>query len=299
MSATIIDGKRAARDIRDGLRQRILGLSAIGVRPRLAIVMVGNAAASKGHVSSKIAACDEVGLNNEVHLFPSNADERSVIERIQSLNANPSIHGIMVQLPLPPHLDTCSVVEAISRPKDVDGFHLYNAGSLMVDGTVFPPCTPFAVQKLLEYQAIPLDGRNVVVVAANSIVAKPIAVMLLREDTTVSICHVRTRDLTRYTELADILVVAAGKPGLIEAQMVKSGAAVIDVGIHRLPDGRIVGDVDFERVSRKASFITPVPGGVGPVTVTMLLENTARAAERCAGAQSRDATVRRPLVTST
>jgi methylenetetrahydrofolate dehydrogenase (NADP+)/methenyltetrahydrofolate cyclohydrolase len=280
MSATIIDGKRVARDVRVGLRQRIRDLAARGVTPGLAVVMVGDSAASKVYVRNKVSACEEVGLHSEVHLFPSNADERSVIERIQSLNSSATIHGIIVQLPLPTHFDMRSVLEAIALPKDVDGFHLYNVGSLIVGDLVFPPCTPYGVQKLLEHQGIRVEGQNVVVVGASNIVGKPMAMMLLQKEATVSICHVKTRDLAQYTILADILVVAAGKPGLILAQMVKTGAVVIDVGINRLPDGRLVGDVDFAGVSRKASFITPVPGGVGPMTVTMLLENTARAAER-------------------
>jgi methylenetetrahydrofolate dehydrogenase (NADP+) / methenyltetrahydrofolate cyclohydrolase len=284
MSATIIDGKRVAREVRAGLRQRIRDLAARGVTPGLAVVMVGDSAASKVYVQNKVSACEEVGLHSEVHLFPSNADERSVIERIRGLNTNAAIHGIIVQLPLPAHFDMPSVLEAISLPKDVDGFHLYNVGSLMVGDMVFPPCTPYGVQLLLEHEGIRVEGQNVVVVGASNIVGKPMAMMLLQKEATVSICHVKTRDLAQYTILADILVVAAGKPGLILPQMVKTGAVVIDVGINRLPDGRLVGDVDFAGVSRKASFITPVPGGVGPMTVTMLLENTARAAERSVAA---------------
>jgi methylenetetrahydrofolate dehydrogenase (NADP+)/methenyltetrahydrofolate cyclohydrolase len=283
MSATIIDGKRVARDVRAGLRLRIRDLASRGITPGLAVVMVGDSAASKVYVRNKVSACEEVGLHSEVHLFPSNVDERSVIERIQSLNSSATIHGIIVQLPLPAHFDMRRVLEAIALPKDVDGFHLYNVGSLMVGDMVFPPCTPYGVQLLLEHQGIRVEGQNVVVVGASNIVGKPMAMMLLQKEATVSICHVKTRDLAQYTILADILVVAAGKPGLILPQMVKTGAVVIDVGINRLPDGRLVGDVDFAGVSRKASFITPVPGGVGPMTVTMLLENTARAAERSVG----------------
>jgi methylenetetrahydrofolate dehydrogenase (NADP+)/methenyltetrahydrofolate cyclohydrolase len=283
MSATIIDGKRVARDVRAGLRLRIRDLASRGITPGLAVVMVGDSAASKVYVRNKVSACEEVGLHSEVHLFPSNVDERSVIERIQSLNNSATIHGIIVQLPLPAHFDMRRVLEAIALPKDVDGFHLYNVGSLMVGDMVFPPCTPYGVQLLLEHQGIRVEGQNVVVVGASNIVGKPMAMMLLQKEATVSICHVKTRDLAQYTILADVLVVAAGKPGLILPQMVKTGAVVIDVGINRLPDGRLVGDVDFAGVSRKASFITPVPGGVGPMTVTMLLENTARAAERSVG----------------
>jgi methylenetetrahydrofolate dehydrogenase (NADP+)/methenyltetrahydrofolate cyclohydrolase len=203
-----------------------------------------------------------------------------VLAQIGKLNADPSIHGILVQLPLPPHFQVRRVLEAISRDKDVDGFHLYNVGGLVVGDTVFPPCTPYGVQLLLESEGIPIEGQNVVVVGASNIVGKPMALMLLAREATVSICHIKTRDLAQYTLLADILVVAAGKPRLITKEMVKTGAVVIDVGINRLPDGRLVGDVDFEAVAEKAAYITPVPGGVGPMTVTMLVVNTVRAAER-------------------
>lgn len=190
------------------------------------------------------------------------------------------MHGILVQLPLPPHIDMRRVLEAIAVEKDVDGFHLYNVGGLVVGNTIFPPCTPYGVQLLLETTGIEVAGKNVVVVGASNIVGKPMALMLLHKEATVTVCHARTRDLAQHTILADILIVAAGKPGLIVAQMVKHGAVVIDVGINRLPDGRIVGDVDFDGVKDKASWISPVPGGVGPMTVTMLIENTLRSAER-------------------
>jgi methylenetetrahydrofolate dehydrogenase (NADP+)/methenyltetrahydrofolate cyclohydrolase len=201
---------------------------------------------------------------------------------IEELNRDPEVNGILVQLPLPDHIDMRRVLKAIDATKDVDGFHLYNVGGLVVGDTVFPPCTPYGVVKLLEHENIAVEGRNVVVVGASNIVGKPMALMLMQREATVSVCHVKTRDLAQYTILADILVVAAGKPNLILPQMVKSGAVVIDVGINRLPDGRIVGDVDFEGVRQKASYITPVPGGVGPMTVTMLLFNTINSAERTA-----------------
>jgi methylenetetrahydrofolate dehydrogenase (NADP+)/methenyltetrahydrofolate cyclohydrolase len=199
------------------------------------------------------------------------------------MNADPAVHGILVQLPLPPHIDMRRVLEAISVDKDVDGFHLYNVGGLVVGNTVFSPCTPYGVVKLLEHEHISVEGQNIVVVGASNIVGKPMALMLMQRDATVCVCHAKTRDLAQFTILADILIVAAGVPNLILPQMVKTGAVVIDVGINRLPDGRITGDVDFEGVRRKASHITPVPGGVGPMTITMLLENTIAAAERAAG----------------
>jgi methylenetetrahydrofolate dehydrogenase (NADP+)/methenyltetrahydrofolate cyclohydrolase len=206
-----------------------------------------------------------------------------VIARIDELNRDPAIHGILVQLPLPPHFDIRAVLRTVAAEKDVDGFHLYNVGGLVLGETVFPPCTPYGVMKILEHAGVEIEGRNATIVGASNIVGKPMALMLMRREATVAVCHVKTRDLAQYTILADILIVAAGVPNLILPQMVRTGAVVIDVGINRLPDGRLVGDVDFEGVRRKASCITPVPGGVGPMTVTMLLENTISAAERAAG----------------
>ncbi len=280
MVAKIIDGNALARKVRAEYRQRVERLKERGCVPGLAVVLVGEDPASKVYVQNKVKACTEVGLRSEVCRFAASAHEEEVLTQIGALNADPSIHGILVQLPLPPHFHVRRVLEAISRDKDVDGFHLYNVGGLVVGDTVFPPCTPYGVQMLLESEDIPIEGQNVVVVGASNIVGKPTALMLLAREATVSICHIKTRDLAQYTLLADILVVAAGKPRLITKEMVKTGAVVIDVGINRLPDGRLVGDVDFEAVAEKASYITPVPGGVGPMTVTMLVVNTVRAAER-------------------
>jgi methylenetetrahydrofolate dehydrogenase (NADP+)/methenyltetrahydrofolate cyclohydrolase len=282
MTAKVIDGKAVAKQVREQLKPRVERLVRAGVRPGLAVVVVGSNPASKVYVGQKLKACTEVGLHSETHDFPEDADEATVLARIKALNANPDIHGIIVQLPLPPQFDIRRIIQAVALEKDVDGFHLYNVGGLILGDseTVFPPCTPYGVQLLLEYSGIPIEGQNVVVVGASNIVGKPMGLMLLRKEATISICHVKTRDLAQFTILADILVVAAGKPNLIVAPMVKTGAVVIDVGINRLPDGRLVGDVDFEGVSRKASYITPVPGGVGPMTVTMLIWNTVQAAER-------------------
>jgi methylenetetrahydrofolate dehydrogenase (NADP+)/methenyltetrahydrofolate cyclohydrolase len=215
-----------------------------------------------------------------MHAFPGNVAEQEVLDCIASLNTNPAIHGILVQLPLPDYFDSRRLLEAIAIEKDVDGFNLYNVGALVAGETVFPPCTPFGVQCLLERSNIPISGQNVVVVGASNIVGKPMAMMLMKKDATVCITHVKTRDIAQFTILADILVVAAGVPKLITAPMVKTGAVVIDVGINRLPSGKLVGDVDFEAVRMKASYITPVPGGVGPMTVTMLLVNTIQSTER-------------------
>ena len=287
MSAKVIDGRKIAQSVRAGLAPRVDRLRSAGIRPGLAVVLVGDNSASHVYVGQKTKACAEVGVHSEVHHLPGTTPEEELLERIRSLNADPAIHGLIVQLPLPPHLDMRKVLEAIDVAKDVDGFHLYNVGGLVLGSTrtVFPPCTPYGVQLLLEHEGIPIEGRNVVVVGASNIVGKPLAMMLLRKEATISICHVKTRDLAQFTILADILIVAAGKPNLIVEQMVKTGAAVIDVGINRLPDGRLVGDVDFEGVRRKAGHITPVPGGVGPMTVTMLIWNTVEAAERRAEAR--------------
>ena len=283
MTAKIIDGNAVARHVRGEWKKRVAVLGARGITPGLAVIIVGDSPASRVYVRNKVKACGEVGLHSETHDFAASAAEPAILARIDELNRNPRIHGILVQLPLPPHLETRRLLGAISIEKDVDGFHLYNVGGLVVgENNIFPPCTPYGVQCLLEYEKIPIEGQNVVVVGASNIVGKPMALMLMAKDATVSICHIKTRDLAQYTILADILIVAAGCPGLITAPMVKRGAVVIDVGINRLPDGTLAGDVDFEAVRQKASHITPVPGGVGPMTVTMLICNTVAAAERTA-----------------
>jgi methylenetetrahydrofolate dehydrogenase (NADP+)/methenyltetrahydrofolate cyclohydrolase len=284
MAAKIIDGKQVAASIRQELRERVADLRArTGVTPGLAVILVGDNPASAVYVGSKIRACAEVGIRSFRKQYPATIAADTLIATIEELNRDPNVHGILVQLPLPPHIDMRRVLKTIDAGKDVDGFHLYNVGGLVVGDTVYPPCTPYGVVKLLEYEKIEVEGRNVVVVGASNIVGKPMALMLMQREATVSVCHVKTRDLAQYTILADILVVAAGKPKLILPQMVKSGAVVIDVGINRLPDGKIVGDVDFEGVRQKASYITPVPGGVGPMTVTMLMFNTITSAARSAG----------------
>jgi len=283
MSATIIDGKAIAKKLRAEYHARVERLrDHHGVTPGLAVILVGDNPASQSYVRGKIAGCREVGIRSELIELPALATEAQVLEQVGRLNDDPQTHGILVQLPLPAHVRVASVLERISVAKDVDGFHLYNMGGLVTGSTVFSPCTPYGVQKILEYENIPVEGRNVVVVGASNIVGKPTALMLMQQDATVCICHKKTRDLGQFTLLADILVVAAGVPNLIVPQMVKTGAVVIDVGFNRLADGRIVGDVDFEGVRHKASYITPVPGGVGQMTVTMLLHNTILSAERAA-----------------
>ncbi|MGN6462096.1 MAG: bifunctional methylenetetrahydrofolate dehydrogenase/methenyltetrahydrofolate cyclohydrolase FolD [Pseudolabrys sp.] len=283
MTAKIINGVAVSAALRTEIKQRVDVLKQRGVTPGIAVIMVDANTASAVYVRNKIRACAEVGIQSFRYDFPADASPQSVLDLIAELNARADTHGILVQLPLPPQFSISEVLQTISADKDVDGFHLYNVGGLVVGDTVFPPCTPYGVVKLLEHEGIEIEGKNVVVVGASNIVGKPMALMLMQRDATVCICHAKTRDLAQFTILADILVVAAGHPNLILPQMVKTGAVVIDVGINRLPNGKLVGDADFEGLLPKVSYITPVPGGVGPMTVTMLLANTVASAERAAG----------------
>jgi len=281
MTAKIIDGNAVARNIRNECRQRVQRIVAqSGVPPGLAVILVGSDPASKIYVKNKIRACADVGIRSFRFDYPADVKQDEVVAKIAELNVDAAVHGILVQLPLPASFDMARILHTISADKDVDGFHLYNVGGLVVGGTVFPPCTPYGVLKLLEHENISLEGKNVVVVGASNIVGKPMALMLMQHEATVCICHAKTRDLAQFTLLADVLVVAAGYPNLILPQMVRTGAVVIDVGINRLADGRLVGDVDFAGVAAKASYITPVPGGVGPMTVSMLLITTITSCER-------------------
>lgn len=291
MTARIIDGRRLAATLRVEFAARVAAMTAQGAPPPgLAVLLVGDDPASAVYVRNKVRACEATGIRSFSHDFPASVSNAELLGTIVELNADDAVHGILVQLPLPPHIDLPRVLETIAPHKDVDGFHLYNVGGLVTGNTVFSPCTPYGVVKLLEAEGVPIEGQNVVVVGASNIVGKPMALMLMARDATVAICHAKTRDLAQFTILADILVVAAGVPNLIVPQMVKTGAVVIDVGINRLPDGRITGDVDFAGVSKKASRITPVPGGVGPMTVTMLMDNCIASAERAWAGQ----TQRRP-----
>ncbi len=275
MTATIIDGLAISAKICAESRERVKRIVArYGKPPGLAVILVGSDTASQVYVRNKIRACADVGIRSFRFDFASDTDPQVVIDKIEDLNQNAEVHGILVQLPLPSSFDISRILHAISVDKDVDGFHLYNVGALVVGGIVFPPCTPYGVVKLLEHEHISLEGKNVVVVGASNIVGKPMALMLMQHEATVCICHAKTKDLAQFTLLADILIVAAGRPNLIIPQMVRTGAVVIDVGINRLKNGKLVGDVDFEGVAAKASYITPVPGGVGPMTVSMLLVNT-------------------------
>lgn len=283
MTAKIIDGVAIAKAIRAQCRFDVQELNReTGITPGLAVILVGDNPASAIYVRNKIRACQEVGITSFKFEYPQDIDPQIVLRKIAGLNEDRSVHGILVQLPLPPQFDMTAVLHAIDSTKDVDGFHLYNVGALITGSAVFPPCTPYGVMKMLEYEGIGLEGKNVVVVGASNIVGKPMALMLMQRDATVSICHAKTRDLAQFTLLADVLVVAAGHPNLILPQMVRTGAVVIDVGINRLPTGKLVGDIDFEGIRQKASHVTPVPGGVGPMTVTMLLVNTIASATRSA-----------------
>jgi len=280
MSAQIIDGKGIAVKVREQWKLRANILKEKGILPGLAVVIVGDDPASQVYVRNKIKACHGVGLHSELHDLPADINEAMLLETIERLNQDIAIHGILVQLPLPEHINVNKVLETIAVEKDVDGFHLYNLGGLVAGNTIFPPCTPYGVQCLLEYCEIPIEGQNAVIVGRSNIVGKPMALMLLQKSATVTVCTSKTKDLKQFTSLADILVVATGKPNLITSDMVKPGAAVIDVGINRLDDGRLVGDVDFDGVKEVAGYITPVPGGVGPMTITMLVANTIIAAEQ-------------------
>lgn len=284
MSAIILDGRAVAREVRAEIAARVALLARDrGVIPHLAAILVGSNPASQVYVANKVKACAQVGIRTTLLELAAASPPEELIDTITRLNEDADVHGILVQLPLPPQHDIQRVLRTIAVHKDVDGFHLYNVGGLVVGQTIFSPCTPFGVMRLLEHARIPVDGRNVTIVGASNIVGKPMALMMMSRGATVAVCHAKTRDLAQYTILADILVVAAGVPRLIGPQMVRTGAVVIDVGITRGHDGTLLGDVDFEAVRDRASHITPVPGGVGPMTVTMVLMNTVIASE-CASA---------------
>lgn len=279
MLAKIIDGKSLAAAVRAAQKNAIDALAARGVRPGLAAILVGNDPASRVYVRNKARACEETGVRSETHTLPEDIAETALLELVAQLNADPRVHGIVVQLPLPRHLDASRVLAAVSPKKDVDGFHAVNLGALLQGRPGFVPGTPAGVMRLLEHAGVPLAGKNATIVGRSTIVGKPLALLLLQKDATVTICHSKTRDLAATTRQADILVAAVGRAKLVTADMVKAGACVIDVGINRLADGKLCGDVDFESVKAVAGSITPVPGGVGPMTVAMLIANTVHAAE--------------------
>ena len=280
MPAQLIDGNLLSKKLRAEIATRSAILTAKGVRPGLAVIVVGDDPASQVYVRNKVKACEDVGFHSVLERYPVELDEAQLLARIATLNADPSIHGILVQLPLPKHIAADRVLEAIASEKDVDGFHVANAGALMVGAPLFKPCTPYGCMKMLESIEYPLRGARAVVIGASNIVGKPMAMLLLQAGATVTICNSKTKDLSAHTKEADILVVATGKPKMITGNMIKPGSVVIDVGINRLPDGKLCGDVDFDTAKYVAGWITPVPGGVGPMTITMLLMNTLEAVER-------------------
>ena len=282
MSARLIDGKAIAERMRAELAARVARLKSAGITPGLAVVIVGDDPASKMYVRNKARACEAIGMHSEVHALAEDISQANLVEFVRHLDQDDRVHGLLVQLPLPKHLDARAVIEAIAPQKDVDGFHYQNVGALVVGEPAFYPCTPWGVMRMLEHEGVAVEGSHAVVVGRSTIVGKPMALLLLNAGATVTICHSKTRDLAAMTRQADILVVAVGKARMIGADMVKPGAIVIDVGINRLPDGTLVGDVDFATVAAVASLITPVPGGVGPMTIAMLLGNTVKAAERVA-----------------
>lgn len=286
--AALLDGRSVSRQLLEECRAQATNLAEHhGVVPHLAVVLVGDDPASAIYVRAKERACERAGVRSTVIRLSGNCATDEVGRAVRSLADDPGIHGIIVQLPLPRGIDPTEVLAQIPPDKDADGFHLYNVGSLFLGQSVYPPCTPEGVMRLLDSADIKLEGANVVVVGASNIVGKPMAVMALRREATVTVCHAKTRDLAEHTRNADVLICAAGHPGLITGAMVKDGVIVVDVGINRIADGSVIGDVEFSSVAAKARYISPVPGGVGPMTVAVLITNTVRAAERAVGIPSR------------
>jgi len=277
MSAQIIDGKIVAKTLRERIKEKVKVYQKRGIIPGLAVILVGEDPASQVYVRKKAEACQECGINSEVYKLDETTPEEEVIALIESLNQRKEIHGILVQLPLPRHIRPKVIIEAINPAKDVDGLHPINMGKLLSGNPALIPCTPYGCMKLLESTGYVISGKNAVVIGRSDLVGKPIAALLLRENATVTICHSHTQNLAQITNKADILVVAVGKPHFVTGEMVKPGAFVLDVGINRLSTGKLTGDVDFCVAAEIAGWITPVPGGVGPMTITMLLENTLEA----------------------
>ena len=281
MPARIIDGKAMSEEILRSIADRVAALQQKGVTPGLAVVLVGEDPASQIYVRNKQNACKQTGVYSKTIVLPADTTQEALESTIRALNDDPAIHGVLVQLPLPKGLDESAALAAIAPEKDVDGFHIYNAGRLLTGQRGVTACTPKGAMTMIRSTGVPLEGLEAVIVGRSNIVGKPLAMLLLQANCTVTICHSRTRDLAAHTRRADILVAAVGQPEMIKADMVKEGAIVIDVGINRL-EGRIVGDVDFASVSEKAAYITPVPGGVGKMTIAMLMDNTVAAAEKAA-----------------
>jgi methylenetetrahydrofolate dehydrogenase (NADP+)/methenyltetrahydrofolate cyclohydrolase len=278
VSAQLIDGKVVAKAVKEEVRSRVEALKARGIRPGLATVLVGDDPASHVYVRNKQRTCEELGMHSVGHNLPATTSQADMLALIDRLNRDPAIHGILVQLPLPKPLRSEPILYAVSPDKDVDGLHPVNIGKLMMGEPRFVPCTPAGIMAMLDYYKLPIEGKTAVVVGRSNLVGKPAAMLLLHRHATVTICHSKTPDLAAVCRRADILVAAMGKARFIRGEMVKEGAVVIDVGINRQPDGKLVGDVDFEAVAARASWITPVPGGVGPMTIAMLMQNTMLAA---------------------
>lgn len=279
MTAAIIDGKAIAKSIRAELKEEIDALKASGTTPGLAVVIVGDDPASHTYVNSKEKSSKEIGIYSEVHRYPADLSEEALLAKVDELNNDPAIHGILVQLPLPKHISEDKVIDAIAPEKDVDGFHPVSVGKMVIGKDSFYSCTPYGIMKMLEKENISLEGKHVVVIGRSNIVGKPAALLSLMNNATVTICHSRTKDLPAIARQADVIIAAVGIPNYVTEEHVKPGAVVIDVGINRLETGKLCGDVDFDRVKETAGAITPVPGGVGPMTITMLLYNTVKSAK--------------------
>lgn len=286
MTAQLIDGNALSRQLRADVATRVQALKARGVTPGLAVILVGDNPASQVYVRNKVKACEDTGMHSVLETWPATMGEAELLARVDAMNNDPTIHGILVQLPLPAHIDAQKVIEAISPAKDVDGFHVASAGALMTGLPGFWPCTPHGCMKMLEHIGYELRGKHAVVIGRSNIVGKPMALMLLQANATVTVCHSGTKDLGAFTRQADVVVAAVGKRNVLTADMVKPGAVVIDVGMNRNEAGKLCGDVDFDGVKAVAGWITPVPGGVGPMTITMLMVNTLDSAERQASGQA-------------
>ena len=279
--AEIIDGKALAQKIRQNLKQEVEQLKQQGIIPKLAVIMVGEDKASKVYVKNKSKACEEIGIEYEEFLMPEDTKMETLLEVIEKLNNRPDVHGILLQSPIPKHLDINNAFNTINYKKDVDGFNPVNVGKLVIGQDSFISCTPYGIIKMLEEYNIEIEGKHAVIIGRSNIVGKPVAQCLLAKNATVTICHSRTQNIEEYTSKADILIAALGKPKFVKENMVKPGAVVIDVGINRTEEGKLVGDVDFENVEKKVKYITPVPGGVGPMTIAMLMNNLVKSAKNC------------------
>ncbi len=277
---TRIDGKEVSASVRNDITEKVKELSAKGVIPGLAVIIVGNDPASRVYVNNKKKGCEQTGMNSFEYALPEETTTEELIALIEKLNGEKDVHGILCQLPVPEHIDEEKVLNAISPDKDVDAFHPVNCGKVMTGDYTFAPCTPAGMVEMLKYYNIPIAGKHCVIIGRSNIVGKPMAMLMLKENATVTVCHSRTQNLAEITKQADILVAAVGRPKFVTPDMVKDGAVVLDVGINRMEDGKLCGDVDFDAVCEKTSYITPVPGGVGPMTITMLLKNTLAAAEK-------------------